>query len=104
MLKSVKSYVCVSLKRPLNYPPYEIDGQAVETVHSHKVVGLVIQDNLKWNENTCMIVSKAYKRLYIIRALRRGGVSAADLLVIYVALVSFVLEYCCVFWHNALPT
>ena len=42
------------------------------------------------------IVSKASKRLHIIRVLRRGGVSAADLLVIYVALVRPVLEYCCV--------
>ena len=50
-----------------------------------------------------MIVSKAFKHLPIIRVLRRGGVSAADLLVIYVALVRSVLEYCCVVWHNALP-
>ena len=75
----------------------------LETVRSHKVLDLVIQDNLKWNENTCMIVSKAFKRLHIIRVLHRGGVSEADLLVIYVALVRSVLEYCCVVWHNALP-
>ena len=49
-----------------------------------------------------MIVSKASKRLYIIRVLRRGGVNAADLLVIYVALVRSVLKYCCVVWQNAL--
>ena len=84
-------------------PPSRIDGQVLETVHSHKVLGLVIQDNLKWNENTCMIVSMASKRLHIICVLRRGGVSAADLLVIYVALVRSILEYCCVVWHNALP-
>ena len=72
-------------------PPFlRIDGQVLETVGSHKVLGLVIQDDLKWNENTCMIVSKASKRLHIIRVLRRGGVSAADLLVIYVALVRSV--------------
>ena len=75
-------------------PPLRIDGQVLETVRSLKVLGLVIQDNLKLNENTCMIVSKASKRLHIIRVLRRGGVSAADLLVIYVALVRSVLEYC----------
>ena len=62
-----------------------------------------MQDNLKWNQNTCMIVSKAFKRLHIIRVLRRGGVSVADLLVIYVALVRSVLEHCYVVWHNALP-
>ena len=76
-------------------PPLRIDEQVLETVRSHKVPGLVIKDNLKWKEeNTCMIVSKASKRLHIIRVLRRGGVSAADLLVIYVALVRSVLEYC----------
>ena len=50
-------------------PPLLIDGQVLETVRSHKVLGLVIQDNLKWNENTCMIVSKVSKRLHIIRVL-----------------------------------
>ena len=34
---------------------------------------------------------------------RHPSVSAADLLVIYVAVVRSVLEYCCVVWHNALP-
>ena len=50
-----------------------------------------------------MIVSKASKRLHIIRVLRRGGVSAADLLVIYLALARSVLEHYCVVWHNTLP-
>ena len=52
-----------------------------------------------------MIVSKASKRLHLISVLRRrGGVIAADLVAIYVALVPSVLEYCCVIWHNALST
>ena len=52
-----------------------------------------------------MIVSKASKRLHIIRVLRRGGVSVADLLVIYVALVRSVLEYCyqLVTWFGTTP-
>ena len=50
-----------------------------------------------------MIVSKASKRLHIIRVLRRGGVSAADLFVIYVDLVRSILEHCFVVWHNTLP-
>ena len=51
-----------------------------------------------------MIVSKASKRLHIMRVLRRGGVIDSDLVAIYVAVVRFVLECCCVVWHNALPT
>ena len=31
-------------------PPLQIDGQVLETVRSHKVLGLVIQEILKWHE------------------------------------------------------
>ena len=36
-------------KEPINLPHLEIDGQQLELVTSHKVLGLVIQNNLKWN-------------------------------------------------------
>ncbi|CAB4027854.1 Hypothetical predicted protein, partial [Paramuricea clavata] len=38
---------------------------------------------------------KAAKRLYIIRTLKRSGMTADDLLTIYIALIRSVLEYCC---------
>jgi hypothetical protein len=72
--------------------PLLIDEQALEIVQSHKVLGLIIQNNLKWNEHIDSFVTKASKRLYIIRTLRRSGVPAE------------VLEYCCVVWHNTLPS
>ena len=50
-----------------------------------------------------MIVSKASKRLPIMRVLRRGGVIDSDLVAIYVAVVRFVLEYYCMVWNNAFP-
>ena len=55
----------------LESPPLSIDEQLIETVQSHKVLGLTIQSNLKWNEHINSVVSKASKRLYIICALRR---------------------------------
>ena len=72
-------------------------------MRSHKVLGLVIQNDLKWNDHIESVVSKASKRLYIIRTLRRGGVPAEDLLTIYFALIRSVLEYCCVVWHHSIP-
>ena len=50
-----------------------------------------------------MIVSKASKRLPIMRVLRRGGVIDSDLVAIYVAVVRFVLEHYCMVWNNAFP-
>ena len=35
----------------------QIDDQVLETVRSHKFLGLVIQDSLEWNEHICIIVS-----------------------------------------------
>ena len=78
-----------------------IDGQSLETVRSHKVLGLTIQNNLNLDEHIFSTISKASKRLHILRVLRRGGVSAVDLTTIHVALIRSILECCCVVWHNA---
>ena len=59
-----------------------IDGHALEVVRSHKVLGLVIQNDLKCNERIESVVFKASKRLYII--LPHGGVSMEDLLSTYI--------------------
>jgi hypothetical protein len=36
--------------------------------------------------------------------LKRGGMTADDLLTIYIALIRSVLEYCCPVWHTNLPS
>ena len=49
------------------------------------------------------IVSKASKRLYILRALKQSGIPREDLINIFYALVRSVLEYACVTWSTSLP-
>ena len=85
-----------------------IDAKALESVDAHKVLGVTIQNNLKWDSHINEVVAKASKRLHILRVLKRGGVPPAgvppaDLLKVYFALIRSVLEYCCPVWHNALP-
>ena len=82
--------------------PLLIDGHPIETVHSHKVLGLTIQNNLKWDEHIYEIVSKASKRLHILRVLRRSGIPPADLLTVYIALIRSILEYSCEVWHSSI--
>ena len=79
-----------------------IDTKALGTVDAHKVLGVTIQSNLKWDLHINEVVAKASKRLHILRVLKRGGVPPADLLKVYFALIRSVLEYCCPVWHNAL--
>ena len=80
-----------------------IDTKALESVDAHKVLGVTIQSNLKWDLHINEVVAKASKRLHILRVLKRGGVPPADLLKVYFALIRSVLEYCCPVWHNVLP-
>jgi hypothetical protein len=102
-VKKCKELRICFLKDKPELLPLSIDEQALEIVQSHKVLGLIIH-NLKWNEHIDSVVSEASKRLYIIRTLRRSGVPAEDLLEIYFAIIRSVLEYCCVVWHNTLPS
>ena len=80
-----------------------IDRKALESVDAHKVLGVTIQSNLKWDLHISDVVAKASKRLHILRVLKRGEIPPADLLKVYFALIRPVLEYCCPLWHNALP-
>ena len=75
----------------------------LETVRSHKVLGLIMQNNLKWDEQIHSIVTKASKRLYALRVLSRGGVPPADLITVYSALIRSILECCCEVWNHVIP-
>ena len=80
-----------------------INGSPIELVHSFKVLGLTLNDKLKWQENVEIMVKKAAKRLYILRVFNRIKVPSADLLTIYFSLVRSMLEYACPVWHTTLP-
>ena len=80
-----------------------IDTKALESVDAHKVLGVTIQSNLKWDLHINEVVAKTSKRLRILRVLKRDGVPPADPLKVSFALIRSVLEYCCPVWHNALP-
>ena len=47
---------------------------------AHKVLGVTIQSNLKWDLHINEVVAKVSKKLHILRVLKRGGVTPADLL------------------------
>ena len=47
-----------------------IDSKALESVDAHKVLGVTIQSNLKWDLHINKVVAKASKRLHILRVLK----------------------------------
>ena len=75
--------------------PLEIGGVLVERVKSARVLGLTIQDDMKWNEHVNNIVKKAGKRLYVLRILKRSDANIETLLTVYATVIRPVLEYAC---------
>jgi len=49
-----------------------------------------------------MITSKATKRSYFLKQLKRAGVPHAQLLHFYLAVMRLVLEYAAPVWHHSL--
>ena len=80
-----------------------IDGVSIDRVHSAKILGVTISDDLTWNVHVDNIVCKARKRLYMLYQLKRAGIKQDDLVRIYVAIVRPVLEYACPVWSTCLP-
>ena len=79
-----------------------VDNNTVEKVHVFKLLGVNIDDKLKWNSHINSICSKASARLYFLKQLKRSGVSADDLVHFYITVIRSVLEYACPAWHTSL--
>ena len=68
-----------------------------------KFLGMLITDDLKWNSHIENTVSKASKRLYFLRQLKRADVQESLLLQFYTACIRSILEYGCQVFHSSLP-
>ena len=73
--------------------PIVVGNAIVERVASFKLLGAYISRDLTWFTHVNYILKKANKRLYILRALRRSGVSVPDMVNIYCAVIRSVVEY-----------
>ena len=71
-------------------------------VESCKLLGVVLQSNLKWNENTDYICSKAYDRIWMIRRLKLLGATNEELIDVYNKQVRSVLEMAVAVWSPAI--
>ena len=91
-------------RSPPTHPPVELHGFVFERVNSAKVLGVTISDDFKWNDYIFNITSKAAKRLYFLRQLKRAGICASDLVLFYCSTIRSVLEYACQVFHSGQPS
>ena len=58
-----------------------------------KIPGVTFRQDLKWSNHIDNITGKAAKRLYLLRELRRAGVSCNDLVFFYCSAIRSVVKY-----------
>ena len=89
---------------PLNkdsVTPLSISSMSVECVSTYKLLGFMINTSLKWDDHIDAITTKAAKRLWFLKTLKRAGVTVDDLAHYYQTVVRPVLEYACPVWHSS---
>ena len=88
-------------------PPFSsqvaIEGVEFELVSSAKVLAVVISSDLKWSAHIDSITTKAAKRLYLLRQLKRAGIAHSVLVRFYCSVIRSILEYACQVFHCNLP-
>ena len=79
--------------------PLTVSSSIVERVSVYKILGVMVNSDLKWDDHVAVITSKAGKRLWFMKQLRKAGVSQDDLMFYYQSVVRPVLEYASPCWH-----
>ena len=55
--------------------PIIIGGNVIKRANTYKILGVIMENDLKWNFHVDYIIKKACKTLYSLRVLRRARVS-----------------------------
>ena len=91
------STLSATRKRKKIVPAYELHGHTLENVSTTKYLGVIIQDNLKWESHISSITNKANKTLgFLRRNLKIGNKKTKE--TAYKTLVRPLLEYAATVW------
>ena len=79
-----------------------MEGEILPVVRKMKLLGTIICDDLRWDENTSFLIKKANARLLLLRRAALYTNKIEDLKSIYLSHIRVILEQSCVIWHNAI--
>ena len=90
------------MRKPPIYPTFAIGTHNLETVTQMKVLGVIIQNDLKWDRNVDNIVKRANSKIHMLRVLKCHGLPSHDLMTIYSCFIRPITEYAAPVWNGAL--
>ena len=79
-----------------------LNGKNLEQISVVKLLGIILTEDLKYEENTNYICKRAFARISMVTKLKYVGVPLKDLIDVYILFVRSLLEYCSVVWHSSL--
>ena len=82
-------------------PEFNLDGHDIEVVEEMRLLGLILRSDLTWHANTDNMVTKANKRLWMLRRLHALGADTDDMVDIYSTQIRSVLELAVPAWHGS---
>ena len=83
-------------------PQFAFDDQELEVVEEMRVLGITITSDMKWATNTHNMVTRANKKLWVLRRLKNSGAKQVDLIDVYCKQVRSLLEFGVPAWHGGI--
>ena len=80
----------------------KLNNHDIETLEKTKLLGTIITDDLRWEENTKNIVRKANARMELLRTISTFSPSDEDMKNLYVLFIRSLLEHSATVWHSSL--
>ena len=103
-INSTKSCVMKICKSRTKAFPTEIkiDENDLEVKKEMKVLGVILQPDLKWASNSAYICKKAYKNMWVIRRMKILGVDTFTMVDYYMKEIRVHLELAVPVWNSGL--
>ena len=79
-----------------------INNALIDQVSRTRLLGVIIQEDLTWKQNTQNLGKRANSRMIILRKLKEFEVKIADMITIYILFIRSVIEQSSVVWSSAI--
>ena len=89
------------MKQPVNSTLF-IDEVLLKEMTVVKILGVYIQQNLKWDTHVSEMLKKCNRRIYMLCTLKRFNLPTLDLITVYVGYIRPILEYCVPVFNSSL--
>ena len=79
-----------------------LKGENIEMVKKMKLLGIIINDKLTWDDNCAFLIKKVNSRMQLLRNLQSFGASQKEMVHFWTIFCRSVIEQSSVLWNSSL--